>query len=178
MDGAENYAFSDTFTLVEGYLYCESVRVKDIQNKLNDVLEYPSPVFIYSKEQIRRNIDAYKRPLEDEDIPFILGYAMKANYNPEILRIMKEKWCSATTVSGNELRLAMSAGMEADNIIYNGNGKIIRDLELAVTNQCMINVDSEFDLRHIIKIAKKLQKQARIMLRLNPDIDSVSIDMQ
>lgn len=55
--------------------------------------------------------------------------------------------------------------------VYNGNGKLPKDLEYAVEIGCLVNVDSEFDLANISKAAAKVGKRVRVMLRINPDVD-------
>jgi diaminopimelate decarboxylase len=74
-------------------------------------------------------------------------------------------------VSGNELRLAVKAGMDMTKTVFNGNGKTMAELEMAVQCGCLINIDSEFDLAHIVTAAKNIGKQANVMIRINPDVD-------
>ena len=80
-------------------------------------------------------------------------------------------------VSGNELRLALLAGIAAENIVLNGNGKSVCDIEAAASAGCMINADSVFDLENILAIAQGLSRgvglsqPVKVLLRLNPDID-------
>jgi diaminopimelate decarboxylase len=56
-------------------------------------------------------------------------------------------------------------------MVFNGNGKTQAELNLAVENGIMVNIDSEFDLEHIILAAQQNCKKARTILRINPDID-------
>ena len=53
-------------------------------------------------------------------------------------------------VSGNELQMALHAGFKPNQIVFNGNGKTLRELTFAVKEGVIINIDSEFDLEHII----------------------------
>jgi len=55
--------------------------------------------------------------------------------------------------------------------IFNGNGKLPWELELAVDQGVLINIDSEFDFDNIKAAAKKLNKPAKTLLRINPDVD-------
>ena len=70
-----------------------------------------------------------------------------------------------------EVLTAKMIGFEGHQIIYNGNGKTVGEIEIGVNEEVMFSVDSEFDLQNIINVSKKLEKMARIMLRINPDID-------
>jgi diaminopimelate decarboxylase len=56
-------------------------------------------------------------------------------------------------------------------MVFNGNGKMLDELVLAVENEILVNIDSEFDLQHIIEASKIAGKQAKAMLRINPDVD-------
>jgi diaminopimelate decarboxylase len=55
--------------------------------------------------------------------------------------------------------------------VFNGNGKLPWELELAVASGVLVNIDSEFDFDNIVAAAKKVNKVARVMLRINPDVD-------
>ena len=56
-------------------------------------------------------------------------------------------------------------------MVFNGNGKRVEEIMIAVENDVLVNIDSEFDLEHIIEASKKVGKKARCMLRINPDVD-------
>lgn len=68
------------------------------------------PFYLYSKPQIKRNVEAYKEALEG--LNSIIGYAIKANNNLKILELLQSLGCGAVLVSGNELRLALQAGFD------------------------------------------------------------------
>ncbi|KAI8504737.1 hypothetical protein Bbelb_178550 [Branchiostoma belcheri] len=156
-----------------GFLWCEGVRVKPLQEDLSRRLPRPScsPFYLYSLAQVRHNVSRYKEALETLPNPHILGYSLKANGNLEILKELRGMGCGAVTVSGNEIRLALAAGFKPDSIVYNGNGKQDWELELAVRVNCLINVDSDFDLRHVRSAAETVRQRARVLIRINPDID-------
>lgn len=148
----------------DGYLYCDGVRVDDIRAQAET-----SPVYIYSKERIRRNYEAYRDALSGLDS--IIGYAVKANNNFKIMQYLRELGSGAVLVSGNELRLAIKAGFDSTRTIFNGNGKLPKELELAVEHGVLINIDSEFDLENIKAAAANVGKAARVLIRINPDVD-------
>jgi diaminopimelate decarboxylase len=150
----------------DGYLYCENVRVKDIQEALGPE---SSPFYLYSQRRIEANVQAYKKALAGMDS--IIGYAVKANNNLIIMRLMREFGCGAVLVSGNELRLAQLAGFDMRSTVFNGNGKTPHEIALAVQAECLINIDSEFDIENILAAAKREGRRARVLLRINPDID-------
>lgn len=162
---SEDISEQPTFKIRDdGYLYCEDLRVKDVQDTLCQ-----TPFFLYSKLQIKRNYDAYSRALEGLDS--IVGYAIKANNNLHLLKLLQEYGSGAVVVSANELRLALRAGFDPTRIVFNGNGKTQSDLTFAVQCGCLVNVDSEFDLEHIISAATTAGKTASVLIRINPNLD-------
>jgi len=153
-----------SFNIQNGFLYCEGVCVKEILGKLSR-----TPFYLYSAQQIRENFNAYITALIG--LPSIISYAIKANGNLTILKMLREMGSWATLVSGGELKLALAAGFNPENLIFNGNGKTFNELEFAGDQGVFINIDSHFDLHHIHLTAKKLGKPVNVLLRINPDMD-------
>jgi diaminopimelate decarboxylase len=82
---------------------------------------------------------------------------------------MHQEGLNAVTVSGNEIKLALQVGFKGSNIFFNGNGKKKWEIELAISNDCMINIDSVFDAENVSKIAQqKPEKIVQVLVRLNP----------
>lgn len=152
------------FSEKDGYLYCEEIKVKDIQDRIPT-----SPFYLYSLNKILENYKAYEEALEG--IPSIISYALKANSNLTIARHLRVAGTGATLVSGNELKIAMAAGFDSKKVTYNGNGKTLPELSLAILHNVMVNIDSEFDLEHIKRAAKDTKQTAKVTLRINPDVD-------
>lgn len=153
-----------SFHYNDGYLYCEDLRVKDIQE------EVPySPFYLYSLAQLKANYAAYQDALDG--INGFIGYAVKANNNLHLLKHLSALGSGAVLVSGNELLLSLAAGFDLKRTILNGNGKTLAELKLAVEHDVLINIDSEFDLRHIQQTAQNLNKPANVLIRINPDVD-------
>ena len=153
-----------SFHYKDGYLYCEKLRVKDIQEQVSY-----SPFYLYSLSQLEANYAAYQNALEGIDS--IIGYAIKANNNLTLLKRLSALGSGAVLVSGNELRVSLAAGFDLKRTILNGNGKTLEELSLAVKHGVLINIDSEFDLAHIQQTATDLDKPANVLIRINPDVD-------
>ncbi len=151
------------FRIDDGYLYCERLSVKDIQARAPD-----SPFYLYSAAQLRENFAAYVAALDG--MKARIFYAIKANGNLTLLKILRELGSAATLVSGNELRMALLAGFAPGDMLLNGNGKRRDELALAVQHGAMVNIDSEFDLAHIAQAAQAANKPVDVLLRVNPDI--------
>ncbi|KAK8967990.1 hypothetical protein KSP40_PGU021811 [Platanthera guangdongensis] len=148
----------------EGYLCCEGVPVQDVMEAVER-----RPFYLYSKAQITRNFEAYRKALEG--LSSIIGYAVKANNNLKVLEHLRELGCGAVLVSANELRLALRAGFDPTRCVFNGNGKLVEDLVLAAKEDVFVNIDSEFDLENIVTAARVVGKAVRVLLRINPDVD-------
>lgn len=161
-----NPAFHHCFSRKEdGFLYCEGVKVQDIMESVQE----RRPFYLYSKPQLTRNVEAYIDALQGLDS--IIGYAVKANNNLKILEHFRSLGCGAVLVSGNELRLVLHAGFDPSRCIFNGNGKLLEELVFAAENGVLVNIDSEFDLQHIIEAGRRAGKQVKVLLRVNPDVD-------
>ena len=81
-----------SFHYKDGYLYCEALRIKDIQE------EVPySPFYLYSLAQLEANYTAYQKALEGVDS--IIGYAIKANNNLALLKRLRARWGAAQCLS-------------------------------------------------------------------------------
>ncbi|MGM0441435.1 MAG: diaminopimelate decarboxylase [Elusimicrobiota bacterium] len=134
------------------------------------VEEYGSPLYVYSADTLKNNIRSYREAFED--ISHMICYAVKANYNGNILKIMSEEGAGADVVSGGELYMAIRAGISPEKIVFAGVGKSEQEIKTAIKNNIyMINVESEQELEKVNKIALGEGKSAKISLRINPDID-------
>jgi diaminopimelate decarboxylase len=153
-----------SFHFKDGYLYCEALRVKEIQEQVPE-----SPFYLYSLKQITENYRNYKSALDG--IESIIGYAVKANNNMTILKHLRELGSGAVLVSGNELKMALAAGFDPQRMVLNGNGKTLNELTLAAGQGTMINIDSEFDLEHIQQAARTVGTSVNVLVRINPDVD-------
>ena len=153
-----------SFAFKDGYLYCEGLRIKDIQAQVPE-----SPFYLYSLAQVTANYKAYESALEGMES--IIGYAVKANNNLTILKHLCELGSGAVLVSGNELKMALAAGFLPTRTVFNGNGKTLSELTFAATHEVIINIDSEFDLQHIQHAARTVGKAVDVLIRINPDVD-------
>lgn len=102
---------------------------------------------------------------------FHVHYAVKANANPKVLRIIRQYNLGADCVSGGEIKAALEAGFSSDGIVYAGVGKSDWEIKLGIDNeiQCF-NVESTAELDVIAALAKETGKVARVAFRINPNI--------
>jgi len=156
------------FRYVSSTLHCEGVNLTNLGSLLEiEDGQNLTPCYIYSRKQLLENIRSYKNAFAS--LSHRIGFSVKSNYNPAILKIMYEEGLNAVTVSGNEIKLALQVGFKGSSIFFNGNGKKKWEIELAITSDCMINIDSVFDAEHVSKIAKQNpEKIVQVLVRLNP----------
>ncbi len=136
---------------------------------------YGTPLFVFSEARIRHNIDAiraaFSRPTRAQRTQVF--YASKANSNLAILQIVRGSGINVEVNSGGELYKALRAGFAAEQIVYNGVAKSAREIDEAVgAGIFCINVDSAFELGRVLDAARRLERRARIALRLVPEVDA------
>jgi diaminopimelate decarboxylase len=148
-------------------MYAENFLVEELAK------EYGTPLYIYSKNQILRNYREINQPLVSSKLDFLNCYAIKANSNPEILKILSEEGAGAEIASGGELYLALKFGYLRNKITYTGVGKTDEEIEYALKeNVFNFTVESLQEIKVISEIAHRLSLIARISIRVNPDIDA------
>ena len=145
-------------------LYAEDVPVRKIAEKVG------TPLYIYSEKTLLRHLKSYQQAFDG--YPSIICFALKANSNPAVLRLLAKNGCGADVVSGGELFLAKKAGIPSGKIVYAGLGKTDEEIAAALKARIlMFNVESSDELKAIDRVAGNLQVKAPIALRVNPDID-------
>ncbi len=145
-------------------LYAEDVPVRLLAER------YGTPLYIYSHETLVRHFKAYDDAYGT--FPHIICYALKANTNGAILKLLAKKGSGADIVSGGELFRALKAGIPAEKIVYAGVGKTEDEIRAALRSRVlMFNVESADELREIDRVAGTMKVTAPIALRINPDID-------
>jgi diaminopimelate decarboxylase len=128
--------------------------------------EYSTPLYVTSETRLRENIRAYHRAFPEADKYF----AVKANGNLTILRILAREGMGADVFSGGELYLARLAGVPKEKILYNGNSKSEADHRMAMDAGIRMSVDSREELDFLAKTAQAGGREAEILFRVNPDV--------
>jgi len=132
--------------------------------------ELKTPFYYYDIKLLRRTLDTLSALIASNPL-FRVHYAVKANFNPEILRIIASYGLGADCVSGGEISAALRAGFKPENIVFAGVGK--SDDEITLALECGIerlNVESLAELHVIDEIAGRMGKKAPVSFRINPDI--------
>jgi len=129
-----------------------------------------TPFYYYDTELLRATLRAINTEVEKHE-GFVVHYAVKANANPKILRIIRETGLGADCVSGGEIEAALRAGFKADKIVYAGVGKSDWEINLGLDNDIFaFNVESIPELEVINELAARKGKVAHIALRINPNV--------
>ena len=152
------------FSYRNGHLYCEEVSVEKIAREVG------TPFYLYSHRTLLENYRSFHSALGK--IRHLVCYAFKANSNSTLCKILSDAGSGADVASLGELKQALELGFPGGKIIFNGNGKTIEEMELAIKSDIlMFNVDSFEELMLLNRVAVRLGKKARIALRINPDIE-------
>lgn len=135
---------------------------------INDIIEnVNTPFYLYSQKNIEETYLNLQNSLNAE-----IFYAVKANSNQAILKIISKCGSGADVVSAGELQRSLRAGFNPKNIIFEGVGKSNEDIKFAINEDIrLINVESLYEIKLINEIANSLNKVINIGIRLNPDID-------
>ncbi len=132
--------------------------------------KFGTPLYVVDEQRIREKFRRYRKAYADRWPNSRVHYALKANSNSAVVKILQSEGAGADVSSEIELRIALNAGIPGDRIVYNGNHKNQRELELAINNSVMVNIDSFQELEAIDRIAGGLDRRARIGFRINPDV--------
>ena len=124
--------------------FVEGVAIEDI------VASHPTPLYIYSQKKIEDRYKKLKNALNAE-----IFYAVKANSNQAIIKLMSRLGAGADVVSVGELNRALKAKFKPDKIIFEGVGKSKEDIEFAIKkNIRLINTESKNEIKLINAISK------------------------
>ncbi len=128
--------------------------------------EFGTPLYVTSETRLRENVRAYHRAFPEA----YKYFAVKANGNLTVLRILAQEGMGADVFSGGELYVARLAGIPKEKILYNGNSKSETDHRMAMEAGIRMSVDSREELDFLAKTAQAGGKEAEILFRVNPDV--------
>ena len=132
--------------------------------------KYETPFYFYDTDLLRQTLESITSVAKRYG--FVIHYAIKANYDPHLLSIIREYGLGVDCASGNEVRCAIEAGFDPSGIMYAGVGKRDKELRYAIEQGIFaINCESLQEIFIIDSIASSLGKVQDIGLRVNPDID-------
>jgi diaminopimelate decarboxylase len=148
-------------------LHCEGVALPDIAAAAG------TPCYVYSRADIVARYRDYDSALDG--IPHGIHYAVKANSNVSILRLLAAEGAGFDIVSGGELFRVLQAGGDPARTVFSGVGKTAEEIEYALHSGIgTFNCESEGELEQLSAVAVRLGREARIALRVNPDVDAAT----
>ena len=136
------------FEYKDDRMFAEDVDLTELAGKVG------TPFYVYSAATLRRHVRVMQEAFEG--IPTLLAYAMKANSNQAVLKVLAKAGAGADVVSGGELERAIAAGIPPEKIVFSGVGKTVaemrRGLELGIS---CFNLESEPELERLNDVARR-----------------------
>jgi diaminopimelate decarboxylase len=141
------------------------------ERNINKFKKLETPFYYYDLAILRKTLDACTNAAAKYG--FHVHYAMKANFNPKVLDVIRSYEIGADCVSGNEVKAAIEHGFNRENIVFAGVGKSDKEINLALDADIFcFNAESVQELFVISNLAKAKNKTAAIAIRINPNVDA------
>ncbi|NBW05861.1 MAG: diaminopimelate decarboxylase, partial [Alphaproteobacteria bacterium] len=153
------------FTRDHNRLHVDGLPLEDI------AAEFGTPLYVYSADAITAAYTRFHGAVAGADGR--IHFALKANSNMAVLRLLARLGAGADIVSGGEMQRALAAGIAPEKIIFSGVGKT--DVELLAAFEAgigQINAESPAEVDAIIRLAEAHGHHCRVALRVNPDVDA------
>jgi diaminopimelate decarboxylase len=148
-------------------LTCDGVVLADVAAKAG------TPCYIYSAATILANYRAYDDALQGA--PHTICYAVKANGNLAILRLLARAGAGFDIVSGGELHRVLKAGGDPAKVVFSGVGKTAEEIDAALAAGIFVfNCESESELALLDALAHRRGVKARVALRVNPGVETAT----
>ena len=154
-----------TLSYQQGVLSIEAVSAQQL------VEQYDTPLYVYSKKAI---LEAYKAYSDSfAEIDHQVCYAVKANSNLAVLKVLAEAGAGFDLVSSGELARVLAVGADPKKIVFSGVGKTVAEMKAALQAGIgCFNVESLSELDRLNEVAAEMQVKAPISIRVNPDVDA------
>ncbi len=153
------------FQYHNGHLHAEDVDLTELAGEVG------TPFYVYSTATFTRHIRVMQDAFKGVDT--LVAYAMKANSNQAMLRLVAKMGAGADVVSLGELKRALKAGIPAEKIVFSGVAKTREEMQLGLEAgiKCF-NAESEPELERLNEVAKAMGKIAPVSVRINPNVDA------
>jgi diaminopimelate decarboxylase len=155
----------DHFLYRDGILHAEDVPLPEIAAAVG------TPFYVYSTATLTRHYQLFKDALDG--VPNMVCYAMKANSNQAVLKVLAGLGAGMDVVSGGEYARARAAGVPGDRIVFSGVGKTREEMRLALEGGIrQFNIESEPEMAVLSEVASSMGATAPVTIRVNPDVDA------
>lgn len=153
--------------MIEQLKYQNNDLILEEVNLSSLVHNFGTPCYVYSESHIKNNVKEYLRSITKDDL---ICFAVKANSNLSIIKLIAELRCGFDVVSGGELERVIVAGGDPKKVVFSGVGKTDEEISYAIKHQIKsINIESKSELIRVAEIAKNIGVQQDIALRINPE---------
>ena len=140
---------------------------------VNRFLKLETPFYYYDLHLLERTLNACKQAADKYN--FHVHYAMKANFNPLVLDMVRDTGLGADCVSGNEVKKAIETGFHANKIVFAGVGKSDKEINDALDLGIFcFNIESIQEISIINELAGFKNKKAKVAIRINPNVDALT----
>nr|WP_323777540.1 diaminopimelate decarboxylase [Amylibacter sp.] len=155
----------DHFLYRDGVLHAEDVPLTEIAAAVG------TPFYVYSSATLARHFTVFDEALAG--MPHLVCYAMKANSNLAVLKLLGDMGAGMDVVSVGEYLRAKAAGVPGERIVFSGVGKTRAEMEVVLAGGIrQFNVESEPELHLLSKVATEMGVVVPITVRVNPDVDA------
>lgn len=132
--------------------------------------KYDTPLYVYDFDNIAKRYEELKHAFEGKKS--LVAYAVKSNSNLAVIRHLAKRGAGADCVSIGEVKRALRAGVNKYKIIFSGVGKRDEEIREALQEDILlINLESEAEMKRVEMIAREMEIEARISIRVNPNVD-------
>ena len=153
--------------MIEQLKYQNDDLILEEVNLSSLVHNFGTPCYVYSENHIKNNVKGYLCSVTKDDL---ICFAVKANSNLSIIKLIAELGCGFDVVSGGELERVIIAGGDPKKVVFSGVGKTDDEISYAIKHQIKsINIESKSELIRVAEIAKNIGVQQDIALRINPE---------
>jgi diaminopimelate decarboxylase len=152
--------------------FVEDVAISEIAKKVG------TPFYCYSKKSLVENFESFSKEFAAEKISdYKICYAIKANFNLHLVKILASLGAGIDAVSAGEVFRAIKAGIKPQKIVFAGVGKTRSEIEFALRNNVEeFSVESVAEMFLLSEVAVSLGKKAKFSLRVNPNVDAKTHD--
>ena len=159
--------------------YCQTLKYENKSLFIEEVdcreliTKFGTPLYCYSIAELRNNFKRFENSISQFNS--MICYAVKANFNPEVVSELARLGSGADVVSIGEIRLALDSGISPEKIVFSGVGKTDDEIRFAIKNKIsQINVESYEELVDLENIAENEGSKINISLRVNPDVEALT----
>jgi len=155
----------DHFDYRSGILHAENVAIPEIAAAIG------TPFYVYSAATLRRHFQVFDEALSGME--HLVCYAVKANSNVAVLKLLGDMGAGMDVVSGGEYLRAKAAGVPGERIVFSGVGKTREEMRLALEGGIrQFNLESEPEMLALSEVATSMGVTVPVTIRVNPDVDA------